>query len=159
MAPRSTHNGRADEIGANEKAMRIAAAAVLVLALFAAQVCGAQETYDTTQAEAVAGAWLSLTDLGNASSSWDQANERFRNRIDKAEWQKALNTVRVPLGNLQQRTRSSAQFTRKLMGAPDGEYVVIEYDTKFDNKASAIETITVARGKDGVWKVTGYYIK
>jgi hypothetical protein len=45
------------------------------------------------------------------------------------------------------------------MGAPDGEYVVIQYDTKFDNKAAAVETVTVARGKDGVWRVAGYYIK
>ncbi len=131
----------------------------LLLSLCSVQICFAQDAYDTTQAEAAAGAWLALTDLGNASGSWDQANERFKSRIDKVDWQKALNTVRAPLGVLRVRTRSSAQFTRSLMGAPDGEYVVIQYDTKFDNKATAVETVTVARGKDSVWRVAGYYIK
>jgi hypothetical protein len=139
--------------------MKYAVAVLLGFAIFAAQLCEAQEAYDTTQGEAAAGAWLALTDVGNASASWDQANERFKSRIDKAEWQKGLNTVRAPLGVLRARTRSSAQFTRSLMGAPEGEYVVIQYDTKFDNKASAVETVTVARGKDGVWRVAGYYIK
>jgi hypothetical protein len=139
--------------------LKYAAAIILGLAIFAAQLCEAQEAYDTTQAEAAAGEWLALTDIGNASASWDQANERFKGRLDKADWQKALNTVRVPLGVLRARTRSSAQFTRSLMGAPDGEYVVIQYDTKFANKSIAVETVTVARGKDGVWRVAGYYIK
>ncbi|MGH7422575.1 MAG: DUF4019 domain-containing protein [Candidatus Methylomirabilales bacterium] len=44
-------------------------------------------------------------------------------------------------------------------GAPDGHYVVIQYETSFEKKASAFETITPMREKDGKWRVAGYYIR
>jgi len=44
-------------------------------------------------------------------------------------------------------------------GAPDGEYVVIQYETEFEKKASAVETVTPERDKNGTWRVSGYYIK
>ena len=44
-------------------------------------------------------------------------------------------------------------------GRPDGEYVVILYDTSFENKKSAVETVTQMIDKDGNWHVAGYYIK
>ncbi len=37
--------------------------------------------------------------------------------------------------------------------------VVIQYDTSFQNKASAIETVTPSLEKDGVWRVSGYFVK
>lgn len=46
-----------------------------------------------------------------------------------------------------------------LPGAPDGEYVVIEFESSFEHKKSAIETVTPMNDKDGKWRVSGYYIK
>jgi hypothetical protein len=46
-----------------------------------------------------------------------------------------------------------------LPGAPDGEYVVIQYETSFEKKAFAIETVTPSFEKDGIWRVSGYYIE
>jgi hypothetical protein len=45
-----------------------------------------------------------------------------------------------------------------LPGAPEGEYVVIQYETQFEHKAGAIETVTPLREKDGSWRVSGYFI-
>jgi hypothetical protein len=47
----------------------------------------------------------------------------------------------------------------QLPGAPDGQYVIIQYDTTFENKRKAIETITPMFDKDGIWRVSGYYIQ
>jgi hypothetical protein len=44
-------------------------------------------------------------------------------------------------------------------GAPDGEYYVIQYDTSFEKKKSAVETITPMVDKEGKWRVSGYYIR
>ena len=44
-------------------------------------------------------------------------------------------------------------------GAPDGRYVVVQYDTVFENKASAVETVTPMADPDGVWRVAGYFIR
>jgi hypothetical protein len=37
--------------------------------------------------------------------------------------------------------------------------VVIQYETIFEKKQSAIETVTPMLDKDGKWRVSGYYIK
>jgi len=44
-------------------------------------------------------------------------------------------------------------------GAPDGKYVIIQYDTVFENKASAVETVTPMVDPDGSWRVSGYFIR
>jgi hypothetical protein len=63
------------------------------------------------------------------------------------------------MGGLISRKVRSATFTRSLPGVPDGEYVVIKYDTQFEHKDSAVETVTPLLEKDGSWKVSGYFIK
>jgi hypothetical protein len=67
--------------------------------------------------------------------------------------------VRGPLGNAVSRNLLSRQYTTTLPGAPDGEYVVIQYETSFENKKVAVETVTPMKDADGHWRVSGYYIK
>ncbi|MDY6990555.1 MAG: DUF4019 domain-containing protein [Thermodesulfobacteriota bacterium] len=50
-------------------------------------------------------------------------------------------------------------YKTSLPGAPDGEYVVIQFDTSFEYKEKAVETVTPMMDKDGLWRVSGYYIK
>jgi hypothetical protein len=54
---------------------------------------------------------------------------------------------------------AGAQFTRTLPGAPDGDYVVIQYRTRFEHKAAAVETVPPMRDADGQWRVSGYFIR
>jgi hypothetical protein len=48
---------------------------------------------------------------------------------------------------------------QSLPGAPDGEYVVIQFKTAFENKKFAIETVTPMLDGDGKWRVSGYFIR
>jgi hypothetical protein len=57
------------------------------------------------------------------------------------------------------RTLKSASYAKSLPGAPDGEYVVIQFDATFEKKQSAIETVTPMKEPDGRWRVSGYFIK
>jgi hypothetical protein len=108
---------------------------------------------------AVAGPWLELVDSGNFDETWEQAAEFFKNAVDKEEWVKALKRFRVPLGKMVSREVKSTRYTESAPGAPDAEYVIIQYSTSFENKKSGIETITPMLDKDGKWRVSGYYIK
>jgi hypothetical protein len=83
----------------------------------------------------------------------------FKNAITKERWVNAMKSARTPLGAVRVRKLKSARYTKTLPNAPDGEYVVIQYDTSFENKGSAVETITPVFDKDGKWHVSGYYIK
>ena len=59
------------------------------------------------------------------------------------------------------RSRSflGAVYKTQLPGAPDGKYVVIQYQAAFENKATAVETITPMLDKDGRWRISGYFIR
>jgi hypothetical protein len=103
--------------------------------------------------------WLKLSDSGRYSESWETAAELFRNAISKEQWSQSLNAVRKPLGKVLKRSVKSKQYATSLPGAPDGEYVVIQYETSFEKKKSSIETVTPMLEKDGKWRVSGYYIK
>ena len=104
-------------------------------------------------------AWLKLIDNGQYAKSWETAAELFKNAVSKKQWSQSLNAVRKPLGKVMKRTVRSKQYATSLPGAPDGEYVVIQYETSFENKKSSIETVTPMLDKDGKWRVSGYYIK
>jgi len=104
-------------------------------------------------------AWLKLGDEGKYYESWDEAAQYFKNAITKEQWKTSLESVRSPLGKVLSRNLKSKKYTKTLPGAPDGEYVVIQYETSFQNKQQAIETITPMLDKNGKWKVSGYYIK
>jgi hypothetical protein len=110
-------------------------------------------------AVAAAQAWLALVDAGEYGQSWDQAAELFRNAVSREEWERMAGGVRKPFGALVSRELKAAQATTTLPGAPDGEYVVVHFAASFENKQSAFETVTPMKDADGVWRVSGYYIK
>jgi len=118
-----------------------------------------QESEEIAKAKAAATEWLSLTDSANYGASWDSAAGLFKAAVSKASWEAAVQGVRAPLGAIKLRTLKSTQFTRSLPGAPDGEYVIVQFETQFENKASALETVTPLKDKDGTWRVSGYFIK
>ena len=107
---------------------------------------------------AASSAWLSLVDEGKFSESWDQAAGYFKNAVNKDQWIASLKGGRVPLGKVMTRKLKSKMYSKTLPGVPDGEYVVIMFDTQFENKKSAVETVTPMLDKDGKWRVAGYLI-
>lgn len=103
--------------------------------------------------------WLALVDTGRYAESWDETAGYFKNALPKQKWLESMEAYRKPLGKRISRNLISKQYATTLPGAPDGEYVVIQYETSFENKKSAIETITPMLDKDGTWRVSGYYIR
>jgi Ethanolamine utilization protein EutJ (predicted chaperonin) len=122
---------------------------------------GALQANEVAEKAAItaSGAWLSLVDEGNYAESWNEAAGLFKAAVTKEQWQNTVRAVRVPLGKVVARKLKSKQYTKTLPGLPDGEYVVIQYETMFEKKQSAIETVTPMLDKDGKWRVSGYYIR
>jgi hypothetical protein len=110
-------------------------------------------------AEAAALKWLALIDSGAYEQSWSAAASLFQAKVTQAQWEGAAAHVRGPLGAVQSRKLQSATFTRTPPGAPQGQYVIIQYSTVFANRPSATETVTPMKDTDGAWHVAGYYIK
>jgi hypothetical protein len=64
--------------------------------------------------------------------------------------------VREPFGALVERQPGQAMYKKTLAGRPDGDYVTVNFLTKFDKKPEVVETVTAVREPDGRWRVTGY---
>jgi hypothetical protein len=134
---------------------------ILLTILLFAMSFAAVEANEQAEKEAVdaANAWLALVDQGDYAGSWENAASLFKAAVKKGEWQQQMNVARKPFGELITRKVKSTNYATSLPGAPDGEYVVIQYQTSFQNKKSAVETVTPMKDKDGRWHVAGYYIK
>jgi len=111
------------------------------------------------QAVVAAQEWLVKLDNRKYIETWQEAGDLLKNVVTKEEWEKSISAPREMLGSVEKRIVKSIEYKTELAGAPDGEYVVIEFETSFQNKKSAIETVTPYKGKDGEWRVVGYYIK
>ncbi len=140
------------------RALRLALAAPLLATLVLAAPARADDASEKA-ALAAADAWLKLVDAGKYAASWDGAATFSRNAVPKPQWQRSLEAVRAPLGKLLSRKVAAKTFTESLPGAPDGKYVVLQYETSFENKKHAIETVTPMLEPDGTWRVSGYYVK
>ncbi len=110
-------------------------------------------------AEEAAEKWLALVDGGDYARSYQEAAQYFKNAVGNDQWQTMMHGSREPLGKVGRRKLKSATYARTLPGAPDGEYVVIQYDSSFEHKESATETVTPMLDVDGQWRVSGYFMK
>jgi len=121
-------------------------------------------------AQAAAESWLRLVDGGDYSASWDQAAKALKGAVKQADWVQTAKGVRAPLGRLVSRRLKSREYTEngpttRVVGGKvytysgHGKCVIIQYDTVFANKASAVETVIPMPDPDGVWRVSGYAIR
>jgi hypothetical protein len=102
--------------------------------------------------------WLALADAKEYKKSWQEAAPFFKEHVKENQWEDQISAVRGPLGRVESRELLGAQFTTTLPGAPEGEYVVIQFKTAFADKPESVETITPMKA-DGSWRVSGYFIK
>jgi hypothetical protein len=132
-------------------------AGIATVLMFMATGASAQKPEELAQQSAES--WLALVDAAKYGGSWQESASMFKAAVNKEQWEHMLKATRDPLGKVQSRKLAKVTFTKSLPGAPDGEYVVIQYETSFEHKQSAMETITPALDKDGKWRVSGYFIK
>lgn len=110
------------------------------------------------KAERCAKNWLELIDEKNYAQSYDEAASFFKALVDKNDWIQTCGALRDMLGAVESRKLVSTTRETRMAGAPDGEYVILVYKTKFAKKAEAQEIIVPMLDKDGEWRVSGYHI-
>jgi len=109
-------------------------------------------------ADQAAGKWLALIDGRQYLDSWNQAASLFKQQVGADNWLQSISAARQPLGAMISRKLISATYATSLPGAPDGEYVVLQYQTTFKYKKSALETVTPMLDNKR-WRVSGYYVR
>ncbi len=139
------------------KVIRILTVVLITLAF--ATIALADEASMKKDAQNAGEQWLAMIDAGKYGESHDAAAPMFKAAVTKADWERAMNGVRNPLGNIVSRQLASATYATTLPGAPDGKYVVVQFNTDFQNKKQAVETLTLTLGDDSQWRSIGYFIK
>jgi Protein of unknown function (DUF4019) len=133
----------------------------LALSLAWALPAIAQESTGPKEQAAIAAAekFLALVDAGKYAESWAETSSLFKSQVSQQEWVAKISGLRPFFGAVTQRAVKSSQYLTSPPGAPDGEYVLILFQTTFVKKQHAIETVTPALDQDGKWRVSGYFIK
>jgi len=140
--------------------IKLHSSALLVIVILLTGICASSEgKAQTSAAEAAAAQWLALVDAGNYAASWREAAQLFKTKVSQEQWSAMAESARAPLGKLSTRKLKSLTYETSLPGAPDGQYVIIQYESSFEHKKSAVETVTPMLDKDGQWRVSGYFIK
>ena len=111
------------------------------------------------EATSAAEQWLGLVDQGKFNGSWLEASTYFRNVTTKQQWKQQVSVWRSALGSVVSRKLRTVQYLMTMPGAPDGEYVMIQYDTTFAHKKSAVEVVVPMMDADGKWRVSEYSIR
>jgi hypothetical protein len=100
-------------------------------------------------------AWLALLDRKDWGTAWDTSSTLFHQAVPLGNWMDAIPKVRDAFGPLVEREVAQAIYKKTLPGKPDGDYVSVLFNSKFQ-KQSVQEVVTTVRDTDGRWRVTGY---
>jgi hypothetical protein len=104
--------------------------------------------------------WLRLLDRGQLGPAWDVSAKTLQAQVTRAEWIKGIGAARKPFGRLAARNRDRFARAHQLPGVPEGDYAIVQFDSRFEGGRHATEQITWSLEPDGgVWRVAGYYIR
>ena len=131
----------------------------VLMALTHTSMAFADEAAEFQKAQTAAHTWLLGVDQGDYPKSWQEAAQSFKKAVTSAQWQASVAEARAPLGAVISRQPVLVQYKPPVPNAPAGEYVVIQYQTRFANRVTAIETVTPIRETDGLWRVSGYFVQ
>jgi len=139
--------------------LRLASAwAVMALLLPGPGVARAQEEA-TSAARSSAKEWLGLLDDREYDEAWREAGTLLQAAVTQEEWSAKMSVTLGPLGKADARAVRSSEYSTTMPGAPDGEWVVVKFDTTFEKKQRALETVVMRKEPDGAWRVSGYFIR
>lgn len=102
--------------------------------------------------------WLSLVDNGDYIAGWQASDALVHSQVTAQQWQEAVSQARSVFGKNQERSIQSLDVMTQLPGLPDGEYAMLVFNSKFENKANSIETLPMSKAS-GEWKPIGYFIR
>ena len=107
------------------------------------------------QTQPVAAEFLALIDGGKYAESWQSSAPLVRDKVTQQEWIEKLDKARSRSGDLIQRVQKSTRSATVLKDSPEGEYIILSYESDFQRAEDVSEYVTVMRDGDN-WKVASY---
>ena len=110
------------------------------------------------QAEPAAVEFLGLIDGAKYAESWESSADLMRDKVTRNDWIDKLNKARNLSGDLVQRVQKSASYATEAKDSPEGEYIMLIYESDFQRAEDVSEYVTVMLEGDE-WKVAGYFMQ
>ena len=110
------------------------------------------------EATSVAADWLKLLDDRAWAASHQAMGKMVTASSTDAQWEGTVAPVRDGLGAFSSREVFEATRTNMLPGAPEGDYVMQQFKTRFANHPDAVETVIMVKEAAG-WKVIGDFVR
>ena len=99
--------------------------------------------------------WLSLIDENKYLETWGSLSGIFKKTTTKEQWLDDLDGFRKPLGKLLER---KLLYVTESSGERLGKYLIVQYQSLFENNKSKGEAISVIKDSENGWKILGYTI-
>ncbi len=142
-----------------EMILRSARFTIPMIMSVALSTTAALQSPESSAAQESVSSWLTVVDAGRYSESWQVAAAYFKSSVSRDGWEVAIEAARNPLGRMISRGITSTTAANTLPGAPDGKYFIFQFDSSFEQKQRAQETVTVVREADGVYRLVGYFVR
>ena len=100
--------------------------------------------------------FLYLVDNGEYVKSWETSSKHMKAAVTGEEWTNKIKKERDTLGAIVERHRDKVTYYKGAADLPEGEYVVITFNSVFKKRQLVKETVTLSLAKDNEWRVAGY---
>ena len=110
---------------------------------------------DSTAIES-ASTFLALLDRGDISAAFETTTAFHRSYWQRDRWVDSIGTLRSFYGPLINRAASKTVHKDSYPKHPDGEYIVIVFESSFSRKRQTTEIVAVTPDGDGRWRVSDY---
>ena len=141
--------------------VRRAFVVALAVAAMAGWAGGAAAAMSPEERRALTSAerWLVPVDAGHSANAYAMTAADFKATVTREQGRDGMRDLRKPYGRVVLRQAEKLAFaTPDPRGGP-GEKIVILFATKFVANKTAEEEVTLVRESDGLWRVTGYFIR
>lgn len=114
---------------------------LLCLVVLAMPVGAAPYSTDPLSEEAVS--YLELLDQGRYVEAWHEMSPYFQAIDQQDQWQNRQQAIRSAYGALEFRELFLVEYRDRYILSPDGQYVIVQFKTSFQYRASTTETVVL----------------
>ena len=101
------------------------------------------ETLSRDQLDNKASSYLELLDQGHYEEAWQDMSALFQALNNQSQWQNRQQTIRTAYGALSSRQLRHITYRQSYTLSPDGQYVIVQFKSSYQNKADTTETVVL----------------
>ncbi len=128
--------------------------ALLVVLLSVVPVAAQEDSLRET-----AESFLELLDGGSYQQAWWEGSELLHMTSSLDQWVDEVRVRRELFGEFKERSVKSGVSRTSLSGFPDGDFEILLFDSRFENKQKGLEMLVFVKSPYGDWKLVSYRLR